>query len=155
MPRFVSAGNVSRVARCTAAWAGDNVTFERDGFVLEPNAPYERRATAGGYGCEDPRVTFVPALDCYLMAYCAYGPDGARVAVAVSRDAYEWKRLGVVDFHGKEGYGDKDAAFFPEIVESPDGVASFALLHRPTLHASTASGRDIVPAILRAARERA
>jgi len=147
-PRFVADGNVSRIARCTASWVGDDVTFERDGFILEPDAAYERRSQAGGYGCEDPRVTFVQALDCYLMAYCAYGPSGARVAVAVSSDARSWTRLGLVDFHGKEGYGDKDAAFFPEIVRSPAGVPSFALLHRPTLHASCAVGREIVPAIL-------
>ncbi len=147
-PRFVAEGNVSRIARCTASWAGDDVTFERDGFALEPEATYERRAQPGGYGCEDPRVTFVPSLDRYLMVYCAYGPSGARVALAESRDAHNWSRLGLVDFHGKESYGDKDAAFFPEVVESPSGVPSLALLHRPTLHASTAQGRDIVPAIL-------
>lgn len=148
LPRAVSTGNVSRVARCTATWSGDTVTFMRDGFALEPQAPYEFRPNVGGYGCEDPRVTFVPVLDLYLMAYCAYGPSGARVAVATSTDARDWVRLGLVDFHGKEGFGDKDAAFFPEVVMSPAGVPSFALLHRPTLHASVARGREMVPAIL-------
>jgi predicted GH43/DUF377 family glycosyl hydrolase len=81
------------------------------------------------------------------MAYCAYGPSGARVAVATSPDAHEWTRLGLVDFHGKEGFGDKDAAFFPEILTSPAGVPSFALLHRPTLFASVATGRSTVPSI--------
>ncbi len=147
-PRFVAGGNVSRIARCTASWNGDEVTFERDGFVLEPDAPYEIRTESGGYGCEDPRVTYVSALDRYLMAYCANGPAGARIAIAISDDARKWTRLGLVDFHGKEGYGDKDAAFFPDIVQSPSGVRSFALLHRPTLHASTARGREIVPEIL-------
>ena len=148
LPRTVAPGNVSRVARCTAAWSGDDVTFARDGFALEPDALYERRTAPGGYGCEDPRVTFVPVLDRYLMAYCAYGPSGARVAVATSPDAHTWTRLGLVDFHGNDGLGDKDAAFFPEIVRSPGGVLSFALLHRPTLHASVAMGREFVPAIL-------
>jgi predicted GH43/DUF377 family glycosyl hydrolase len=148
-PRTVAAGNVSRIARCrVAAWSGDEPQFVRDRFALEPQAPYERRAVPGGYGCEDPRVTFVPALDRYLMAYCAYGPSGARVAVATSSDADTWTRLGLVDFHGKDGFGDKDAAFFPEIVTSPAGIASFALLHRPTLHASVANGRAMVQAIL-------
>jgi len=147
-PRVVAAGNVSRIARCRASWNGDAVSFARDGFVLEPHAPYERRTAPGGYGCEDPRVTFVPALDRYLMAYCAYGPSGARVAIATSFDGRNWTRLGLVDFHGIAGFGDKDAAFFPEIVTSPNGVPSFALLHRPTLHASVAQGRAIVPEIL-------
>lgn len=148
LPRAVAQGNVSRIARCTAAWTGDAVAFTREGFALEPAAPYERRTDPGGYGCEDPRITFVPALDLYLMAYCAYGPNGARVAIATSADARAWTRLGLVDFHGLEGFGDKDAAFFPEIVNSPTGVPSFALLHRPTLHASMAQGRALVPTIL-------
>jgi predicted GH43/DUF377 family glycosyl hydrolase len=147
-PRTVAAGNVSRVARYRPSWNGDDLVLTPDGFVLEPQAPYERRATPGGYGCEDPRVTFVPVLDRYLMAYCAYGPTGARVAVATSLDAYHWTRLGLVDFHGNDGFGDKDAAFFPEIVTAPSGVPSFALMHRPTLHASVADGRGVVPAIL-------
>jgi predicted GH43/DUF377 family glycosyl hydrolase len=147
-PRTVAAGNVSRVGRSGSVWHGDIPFFTPDGFALEPQTPYERRTSPGGYGCEDPRVTFVPALDQYLMAYCAYGPSGARVAVAMSPDAYDWTRLGLVDFHGKDGFGDKDAAFFPEIVNSPSGVPSFALMHRPTLHASVTSGRAIVPTIL-------
>ena len=147
-PRTVAAGNVSRIARCGAQWSGDDPRFVRDGFAVEPQAAYERRAVPGGYGCEDPGVTFVPALDRYLMAYCAYGPSGARVAVATSIDARAWTRLGLVDFHGKDGLGDKDAAFFPEIVTSPSGVPSFALLHRPTLHASVANGRAMVQTIL-------
>jgi predicted GH43/DUF377 family glycosyl hydrolase len=147
-PRTVEAGNVSRIARCRASWSGGEPRFVHEGFALEPQAPYELRAAPGGFGCEDPRVTFVPALDRYLMAYCAYGPSGARVAVATSLDAYAWTRLGLVDFHGNDGFGDKDAAFFPEIVTSPIGIPSFALFHRPTLHASVADGRAIVQAIL-------
>lgn len=148
LPRTVAPSNVSRIARWTSAWNGDTVAFTFAGIALEPHAPYERRTEPGGYGCEDPRVTFVPALDRYLMAYCAYGPSGARVAVAESPDAHTWTRLGLVDFHGSDGLGDKDAAFFPEVVPSPTGVPSFALLHRPTLHASVAKGRETVPAIL-------
>ncbi len=148
LPRSVAAGNVSRVARCTSAWSGDSVEFRRDGFALEPDVPYEVRAEPGGYGCEDPRVTFVPALDLYLMAYCAFGPTGPRVAVATSIDARQWRRLGLINFGRDAGIGDKDAAFFPEIVSSPLGVPSYAILHRPTLHASIAVGRAIIPAIL-------
>ena len=148
-PRDVSPGNVSRIGRCRARWSGDRVTFERDGFILEPTVPYERRSEPGGYGCEDPRVTFVPALDRYLMAYCAYGPEGTRVAVAASRDALAWTRLGTVTFRASDRIlGDKDAAFFPEPVVSPTGVLSIGLLHRPTFHISVAAGRDLLPSIL-------
>jgi predicted GH43/DUF377 family glycosyl hydrolase len=148
-PRDVSTGNVSRIGLCRAQWEGDRVTFERDGFVLEPAAPYERRTEPGGYGCEDPRVTYVAALDRYLMAYCAYGPLGPQVAVATSPDALAWTRLGTVTFRVADRiFGDKDAAFFPEPVMSPAGVPSIALLHRPTFHMSIAAGRDLIPSIL-------
>lgn len=82
-PRVVARGNVSRVRRCRSLWNGDDVRFERDAFALEPHADFEFRTQPGGYGCEDPRVTYVAALDLYLMAYCAYGPAGAQVAVRI------------------------------------------------------------------------
>jgi predicted GH43/DUF377 family glycosyl hydrolase len=148
-PRDVSSGNVSRIGLCRARFEGDRVSFVRDGFVLEPAAPYERRTEPGGYGCEDPRVTYVAALERYLMAYCAYGPLGTQVAVATSLDALTWTRLGTVAFRASTHiYGDKDAAFFPEPVISPAGVLSIALLHRPTFHVSIAAGRDLLPSIL-------
>ena len=148
-PRVVARGNVSRVRRCHTVWNGDDVRFERAGFALEPQADYELRTKPGGYGCEDPRVTYVAALDTYLMAYCAYGPGGAQVAVAYSTDGWDWTRLGPVAFRSSpQIYGDKDAAFFPDVVQSPSGETSIALLHRPTLHVTVAGGRDLVPAIL-------
>jgi predicted GH43/DUF377 family glycosyl hydrolase len=127
----------------------DSPTFERLGFVLEPSAPYELRSQPGGYGCEDPRVTFFPALDRYLMAYTAYGPDGPRIAVATSLDAYHWERLGLVQFAaGLPNGDDKDGLFFPEPVISPTGVVSIAMYHRPMLHISAVDGRAAVPIIL-------
>jgi len=110
----------------------------RIGYALEPQAPYELRSEPGGYGCEDPRVTFIKDLDTYVMAYVAHGPNGPRIGIAVSHDAYAWERLGVVSFApGLPNGLDKDAAFFPDLVLSPSGVLSFALYHRPTLFIST------------------
>ena len=48
---------------------------------LQPEAPYELRPHPG-YGCEDPRVTYVGELKAYVMAYTAFGPDGPRIALA-------------------------------------------------------------------------
>jgi predicted GH43/DUF377 family glycosyl hydrolase len=150
-PRTVAAGNVSRVGLARNAATGDAVRFERLGYALEPQAPYELRAAgSGGMGCEDPRVTFVPVLDRFVMAYTAFGPDGPRVALALSTDAYRWERLGLVDFsaHGLANGDDKDAAFFPEPVRSPAGVLSLAFYHRPMKKLSTVDGHAAIPMLL-------
>ena len=148
-PRSVAAGNVSRVGLCRGVRDGDALRFERDGFVLEPEAAYEVRTVPGGMGCEDPRVTFVPVLDRYVMAYTAFGPDGPRITVALSADGLRWERLGRVRFAPGLAQGDdKDGVFFPEPVTSPDGVRSLALYHRPMLRLSTMDGRGAIPTLL-------
>lgn len=150
-PRAVAAGNVSRVEIARATGQGDDVRFERLGFALEPQADYEvRPAGSGGMGCEDPRVTFVPALDRYVMAYTSFGPLGPRITIALSHDGYSWERLGLADFSapGLPSGDDKDGAFFPEPVRSPSGVLSLAFYHRPMLRLSTLNGRAAVPTIL-------
>ncbi len=149
-PRDVARGNISRVGLVKAHPAGDGFAFARDGFALEPEAPYELRPHPG-YGCEDPRVTFIPALDQYVMAYTAFGPQGPRIAVALSDDGYAWKRVGLLHFDkpGMHIGDDKDAAFFPEPVISPAGVTSLAFYHRPMLHLSAVDGRAAIPMIQR------
>ena len=149
-PRCVAAGNVSRIGLVRVHANGNDRTFERCGYALEPEAPYEHRSAPGGEGCEDARVTFVPVLDRYVMAYTAFGPSGPRIALALSPDGYSWTRLGLADFSapGLPAGDDKDAAFFPEPVVSPAGVLSLALYHRPMLHISAVDGRAAVPVIL-------
>lgn len=150
-PRCVARGNVSRIGLLRGTARDDRVLFERLGYALEPEAPYEvRPANGGGMGCEDPRVTFVPILDRYVMAYTAFGPAGPRIALALSADGYRWERLGVVDFaaHGLPAGDDKDAAFFPEPVRSPAGVLSLAFYHRPMLRLSTVDGHAAIPTLL-------
>jgi predicted GH43/DUF377 family glycosyl hydrolase len=148
-PRLVAEGNVSRVGICRGVRDGDALTFERLGFALQPQAPYELRSVPGGMGCEDPRVTFVPVLDRYVMAYTAFGPTGPRIAVALSEDGYAWERLGLVRFDAALQQGDdKDGVFFPEPVISPAGVRSLAMYHRPMLRLSTMDGRGAIPTLL-------
>jgi predicted GH43/DUF377 family glycosyl hydrolase len=150
-PRAVQAENISRI-ECVAIEQRSNGGFDarRLGFALEPQAPYELRAQPG-YGCEDARVTYVEALNEYLMAYTAFGPDGPRIAVARSADGYAWERVGLVRFEhpGANVGDDKDAAFFPEPVISPEGVTSIAFYHRPMLHISTVNGAAAIPMIAR------
>jgi predicted GH43/DUF377 family glycosyl hydrolase len=149
-PRAVAKGNISRVGRVHVAQRDGAFVTKRDGFALEPEADYELRPSPG-YGCEDPRVTFVPMLDRYVMAYTAFGPLGPRIAIALSRDAYSWDRIGLMRFAqpGMVDGDDKDAAFFPEPVLSPRGVRSLAFYHRPMLHLSAVDGRAAIPLIER------
>lgn len=147
-PRCVARGNISRIERARVYERGGNREVERLGFALEPAAPYELRPQPG-FGCEDPRVTFIPVLDEFLMAYTAFGPLGPRVALARSNDARVWERIGLVQFEypGATQGDDKDAAFFPEPVFSPEGVESLAFYHRPMLHLSTIDASAAIPFI--------
>jgi beta-1,2-mannobiose phosphorylase / 1,2-beta-oligomannan phosphorylase len=149
-PRCVAAGNISRVGMVRSRQAGAGFDVERIGFALQPEAPYELRPQPG-YGCEDPRVTYVPVLKSYVMTYTAFGPDGPRIALAISEDAYRWQRLGLARFAGSANVvgDDKDAAFFPEPVLSPKGRRSLAFYHRPMLHLSSLDGRAAIPMIAR------
>jgi len=147
-PRMVAAGNVSRIGIARAP-SEEPVEFDRLGVVLEPELEYERRPSSGGHGCEDARVTFIEALELYVMTYTAYGAQGARIALAISDDAYSWTRLGLIQFSDDSlnNCDNKDAAFFPAPVVSPSGVPSLALYHRPMLPASV-NGQTPIPVIL-------
>jgi predicted GH43/DUF377 family glycosyl hydrolase len=148
-PRMVAPGNISRIGSFRAHECPDGkLELDFCGFALEPEAPYEIRSEPGGYGCEDPRVTFVPAIDRYVMAYVAFGPRGPEVALALSDDGLRWTRLGLVQFQGSDAqFADKDAAFFPEPVVSPAGAESLAFYHRPTLQLSVQNVREALATI--------
>jgi len=150
-PRDVETGNISRVGRVRVRANDGGFAVDREGFALEPREAYELRPSPG-YGCEDPRVTFVPRLKSYVMAYTAFGPAGPRIAIALSKDARTWERLGLASMSEVGITGDdKDAAFFPEPVLSPAGVLSYAYYHRPMLHLSAIDGRAAIPMIERMA----
>ena len=136
-PRLVARGNYSRIgiARVRFDDRGDPSGVERLGIALEPEADYELRPDGGG-GCEDPRVTFVEPLGRYVMTYTAYSPQGPRIALAISKDLFHWRRLGVATFspyHGLQlGHvDDKDASLFPVAIADPSGRPELAILHRP------------------------
>jgi beta-1,2-mannobiose phosphorylase / 1,2-beta-oligomannan phosphorylase len=147
-PRCVANGNISRIRTVRICPSPAGFDAERLKFALEPKVPYELRPHPG-YGCEDPRVTYVPAIESYVMAYTAFGPDGPRIAIALSDDAYHWRRVGLARFAGSANVvgDDKDAAFFPEPVISPNGRRCLAFYHRPMLHLSSVDGRAAIPMI--------
>lgn len=137
LPRLVAAGNVSRVGLARVVVEdGVPVGVERRGVVLEPDRGWERGA--GNAGVEDPRVTWIEALDLHVMTYVAFGPLGPRTAVAVSEDLRRWRRLGPALFRFDDDldmdlnlFHNKDTVFFPEPVTAPDGREALAVLHRP------------------------
>jgi beta-1,2-mannobiose phosphorylase / 1,2-beta-oligomannan phosphorylase len=154
LPRIVAAGNVSRVGLARVVIVdGQPTGVEREGVVLEPERGFEFGSDHAGV--EDPRVTFIPRLGTHVMTYVAYGPLGPRTAIAVSTDLREWRRLGPAHFLYEESldidlglFHNKDTVFFPEPVTAPDGVESFAVLHRPMWDiGQTAPGEGVrVPA---------
>jgi predicted GH43/DUF377 family glycosyl hydrolase len=136
-PRMVAKGNYSRIgiARVRFNDEGDPIGVERLGIALEPEAGYELRPNGGG-GCEDPRVTFVEPLQQYMMSYAAFSANGPRIALAVSKDLFHWKRLGLAKFGACQcadfdGVDDKDASLFPFAIPNPSGHPELALIHRP------------------------
>jgi len=169
--RSVAHGNQSRLETLRQIWKdgkpavdaeGNEMPFKRVGFALIPQASYERRRSAttsgsfelvGGEGCEDPRVTFIPVLDCYVLCYTAFGFEGPRIALAVSQDGYKWKRLGLVHIPSVFGLAkdDKDAAFFPEPVFSPEGEICLAMYHRPMVNVPLEGNLDQIQSTFSAA----
>jgi beta-1,2-mannobiose phosphorylase / 1,2-beta-oligomannan phosphorylase len=144
-PRMVAEGNVSSIGSFAAEERPDGTLDLRQcGYALKPAAPYELRDTSGGYGCEDPRVTFIPVLDRYVMAYVAFGPRGPEIAAAISQDGLTWERLGLIKLRGSGSrFSDKDPVFFPEPVMSPKGVKSLAFYHRPSAPWPSASTNNL------------
>lgn len=73
------------------------------------------------WGVEDPRVTWLEEEGAFGVTYTAYSPDGALVALALTRDFQTWERLGPV-----LPPENKDAALLPVRFDG-----RWAMLHRP------------------------
>ncbi|HZK98020.1 MAG TPA: hypothetical protein VFC67_27710 [Prolixibacteraceae bacterium] len=141
-PRYVAKGNYSRIgiARVKFNKDGDPESVERLGIALEPEADYELRPNGGG--CEDPRVTYVEMLQCYVMTYTAHSPIGPRIALAMSDDLFHWKRLGLATFGMYDDIDfvhvdNKDASLFPVAIPNHAGKMQMAILHRPLFPGTT------------------
>ncbi|HEX8918944.1 MAG TPA: glycosidase [Chloroflexota bacterium] len=137
-PRIVAEGNYSRIGivRVNFDDRGNPIGVERLGYVLEPEETYERSERAMG-GVEDPRVTYVEPLSCWIMAYTGVSAMGPRIALAASHDLFNWNRLGLLEFDPScsvdfNQYGNKDGMLFPDVVVDPQGNPSLAIMHRPT-----------------------
>jgi predicted GH43/DUF377 family glycosyl hydrolase len=73
------------------------------------------------WGIEDPRITFVPELEQYAIAYTSFARGGPGVSLALTRDFRNFERLGVI-----MPPEDKDAALLPRRING-----YWAMIHRP------------------------
>src|SRR6266581_2787735 len=73
------------------------------------------------WGIEDPRITYVPELKKYAIAYTSYSRGGPGVSLALTEDFRSFERIGVI-----MPPDDKDAALLPRRING-----YWALIHRP------------------------
>jgi predicted GH43/DUF377 family glycosyl hydrolase len=73
------------------------------------------------WGIEDPRITFVPELNKYVVTYTSYSRGGPGVSLALTEDFRKFERVGVI-----MPPEDKDAALLPRRIGG-----RWALIHRP------------------------
>jgi predicted GH43/DUF377 family glycosyl hydrolase len=84
-------------------------------------APDIENFTEEAWGVEDPRLTWVPERDEWIVAYTAYSHSGPMVSLASTKDFTSFQRLGPV-----MPPEDKDAAIFPRRFGG-----RYAMIHRP------------------------
>lgn len=73
------------------------------------------------WGIEDPRITWVPELGQYAIAYTSFARGGPGVSLALTKDFRSFERYGVI-----MPPEDKDAALLPRKIGG-----YWALIHRP------------------------
>jgi predicted GH43/DUF377 family glycosyl hydrolase len=73
------------------------------------------------WGIEDPRITYVPELEQYAIAYTSFARGGPGVSLALTRDFRSFERFGVI-----MPPEDKDAALLPHRING-----YWAMIHRP------------------------
>ncbi len=95
------------------------------GWRFDPSpllAPQPDRHPEEIWGCEDPRLTWLPEHEEWAIAYTAYSRRGPLVSLAMSTDFTEARRLGPI-----MPPEDKDAALFPRRFDG-----RWAMIHRPS-----------------------
>jgi len=109
------------ISHLLAARSADGATgwrFDSEALILpSPDSNPEEI-----WGCEDPRLTWLPELDEWAIAYTAFSRRGPLVSLAMSKDVTEVRRFGPV-----MPPEDKDAALFPRRFNG-----RWAMIHRPS-----------------------
>ncbi len=104
----------------TLARSMDGKHFEVDDkpWVMPATEPpyeiYER------YGVEDPRASRIE--DAYYLTYTAYGPNGARVGIGMTRDFKTFERICLAT-----EVDNKDAVLFPDRIQG-----RYVMINRPS-----------------------
>ena len=96
-----------------------------DGWRIDPKptlAPNPDEYPEEIWGIEDPRITYVPELGQYAVAYTSFARGGPGVSLALTKDFRSFERFGVI-----MPPDDKDAALLPRRIGG-----YWALIHRPT-----------------------
>ena len=95
-----------------------------DNWRIDPQAtlvPNPQEFPEEIWGIEDPRITFVPELEQYAVAYTSFARGGPGVSLALTKDFRSFERFGVI-----MPPEDKDAALLPRRIGG-----RWALIHRP------------------------
>jgi predicted GH43/DUF377 family glycosyl hydrolase len=95
-----------------------------DGWRIDPQPTlmaHPRGYPEEIWGIEDPRITYVPELEQYAVAYTSFARGGPGVSLALTRDFRSFERLGVI-----MPPEDKDAALLPRRING-----YWAMIHRP------------------------
>ena len=95
-----------------------------DGWRIDPQPtlmPNPRAYPEEIWGIEDPRITYVPELQQYAVAYTSFARGGPGVSLALTKDFKSFERYGVI-----MPPEDKDAALLPRKIGG-----AWALIHRP------------------------
>jgi predicted GH43/DUF377 family glycosyl hydrolase len=111
--RGISQLHVARSADGESGWRFDPEPLLRADVDHDPEETW---------GCEDPRLTWVPERDEWIIAYTAYSRRGPLVSLAMTRDFRTVRRLGPA-----MPPEDKDAAIFPRRFDG-----RWAMIHRPS-----------------------
>lgn len=95
-----------------------------DGWQIDPKPtllPDPEKHKEELWGIEDPRITYVPELNKFVIVYTAYTRDGPGVALALTEDFVNFERYGII-----MSPEDKDAALLPHRING-----MWTLIHRP------------------------
>jgi len=85
--------------------------------LISPSPDYPEEL----WGVEDPRVTRIDELDCWVIVYTSFAPGGPGISIAKTTDFRTCERIGMI-----RAPEDKNGALLPRRVKD-----DFILFHRP------------------------